>query len=159
MITTPRTSWSKRAAVLLTAAALALPVTAAAVPAAAAPVAPAVVAAPAAPAEAVAAACPGRRVVHKPIKLRGHIIGWLNVYSTGSTKCAVTMHAGSTWGRWAWTRAEIWSSNSSSVVAGDYRYRTGRASVGGVSGVCVSAQGAIDWRGSTRTATVHGLCG
>ncbi|GHH68852.1 hypothetical protein [Promicromonospora soli] len=168
MITALRRPWGKRAMALATAFTLVLPVSAAAaVPAGAAPATvaapatPTVVAAPEAPAAPMAAPCPGNRIVHKPIKLNGYKIAWLNVFynrSTG-TKCAVTAHTGSTWGRWAYTQVRVWSSSSSSSVGGDYRYRTGPASVGGVRGVCVSARGSIDWRGQTRTTTVHGLCG
>ena len=156
MITTPRRPWSKRVAVLLTAAALALPVTAT-VPAAAAPAPSAVVAAPSAP---TAAGCSGTRIVAKPIKLHGHKIAWLYVYYNRSTdtKCALTRHAGASWGKWAYTQVRIWNASSSSSVGGDYRYRTGPASIGNADGVCVAARGSIDWRGATRTATVVDIC-
>ncbi|GAA4698485.1 hypothetical protein APR04_005437 [Promicromonospora umidemergens] len=162
MITAPRRATSKLAIALLATFSLTLPATAvAAVPAAPAPVAPVVAAAPSAPVSALASVCPGKRIVHKPIKLNGYKIGWLNVYYSRSkgTKCGVVMHAGASWGKTAYTQVQVWNAYSSSFSGGDYRYRTGKASVGGVRGECVSAQGLMDWRGKTRTATVHGLCG
>jgi hypothetical protein len=166
MITTPRKPWGRRTMALVTAMTLALPATAAAAaPAPAAPASvPAVAAAPASSAGQVAptaTACPGSRIVHKPIKVGRRTVAWLNVYhDRGSgTKCAETAHTGPSWGVWAYTEVEIWTRSSSSGVSGDYRYRTGPASIGGANGVCVGARGIIEWRGAMRGTPVHQLCG
>ncbi|MFC4629105.1 hypothetical protein ACFO6V_12735 [Promicromonospora alba] len=162
MITTPRKPWGRRTMALVTALTLALPATAAA--AAPAPAAPAVAAAPASSAGQVgsmATACPGSRIVHKPIKVGRRTVAWLNVFHDRGSgiKCAETAHTGPSWGRWAYTEVDIWTRSGSSSVGGDYRYRTGPASIGGANGVCVGARGTIEWRGAMRVTTVHQLCG
>lgn len=162
MITTPRKPWGRRTMALVTALTLALPATAAA--AAPAPAAPAVAAAPVPSAGQVASmatACPGSRIVHKPIKVGRRTVAWLNVFHDRSSgiKCAETAHTGPSWGRWAYTEVDIWTRSSSSSVGGDYRYRTGPASIGGANGVCVGTRGTIEWRGAMRVTTARSLCG
>lgn len=162
MITTPRKPWGRRTMALVTALTLALPATAAA--AAPAPAAPAVAAAPVPSAGQVASmatACPGSRIVHKPIKVGRRTVAWLNVFHDRSSgiKCAETAHTGPSWGRWAYAEVDIWTRSSSSSVGGDYRYRTGPASIGGANGVCVGTRGTIEWRGAMRVTTARSLCG
>ncbi len=162
MITTPRKPWGRRTMALVTALTLALPATAAA--AAPAPAAPAAAAAPVPSAGQVASmatACPGSHIVHKPIKVGRRTVAWLNVFHDRSSgiKCAETAHTGPSWGRWAYTEVDIWTRSSSSSVGGDYRYRTGPASIGGANGVCVGTRGTIEWRGAMRVTTARSLCG
>lgn len=164
MITALRRAWGRQAVTWVTALTVVLPVTAVAtVPAAASPVqstaARAMPAAP--PAAPTAAACPGTRIVHKAIKAGSATVAWLNVFHDRSsgTKCAVTAHSGRTWGKWAYTKVDVWTRNGSSGVGGDYRYRTGPASIGGANGVCVGAKGSIKWGGTMRVATARMLCG
>nr|BFF19169.1 hypothetical protein GCM10025730_26900 [Promicromonospora thailandica] len=108
-----------------------------------------------------ASACPGTRIVKKAIKSGTHTVAWLNVYHDRGSgrKCAVTSHAGQSWGKWAYTKVDIWTKNGSSGVSGDYRYRTGPASIGGANGVCVGARGTITWAGKARVVTARMLCG
>lgn len=160
MSTALRTPWAKRAMALVTAVTLALPVTAAAVvPAAAAP-APTVAAAPEAPAAPAGIGC-GDRIVHKGIHAGDRRVAWLDVYYNRSTgaKCAVTVHAGPSWGVVRNTAVRMSGGGLSAGTGGTYAYRTNRVVLSGVRGVCVSAQGGISWRGEMRTTTVRGLCG